>query len=343
VEIYNYEEKGHTSEVILSNEKETINLSQGMLQSAILHYKARLIMLSGKILDYEKETLKLNRWARETSELKTHLKNLHLKIVKNDCVVREIKMNNMYVLDYTEEYNSLTYTVVLLQHNRRSEYTCVPIDSRYGGGRLLIQPKDDSTRKILDNIRLGLNGAGGLAVTKTGIDGLRWLWTEGLLEFSAARSVSFLARFNLYYLATHGVNLIISTSADIYFKSIGYEEGVGKVNPLRDIYKELGKIAGVTVSKMFDEYKYNEELWEERGENLYYALDLTGAATGLFKTTKEIIHTVKYGEKVAYKIYYSKGFVRGIRKLRKSYMLISSGAVARDVNPVVKDAMELMD
>ena len=338
MDIYNYKEKGLETEIFLYGDSDVIRLKGKSLTNSIVKYRAKLFFLSGKILEDDLETLNLLKWCNVSSEKKEHLRKMVFRIVRNDYVVREIELNNIYAINHNENFSTNTYSLTLAQHNRGGEYISIPIDTECGMGQVVIQPKDDETRNFLNNVVLGLNSAGSLVVLNAGKKGLLNTFKTGASAIGG--KMSFLARFNIYYLATHGTNLVISTSADIYFKSIGYEEGIGVVNPLKDIYVELSKLLSNGISKIRNK-PYDEERAIKNGERLFYTVDLTGAITGAVGTSRAINSSRIYGKNISYSIKYSKEFTEAIRKYKSSYIILSGGALARDVNPIVNNINEM--
>lgn len=338
MDIYNYKENGLETEVYLYGDNDVIRLKGRSLTNFIIKYKAKMFFLSGNILKDDLETLELLKWCNISSEKKEHLRKMVFRIVRNDNVIREIELNNIYAINHNENFSTSTYAITLAQHNRGGEYISVPIDTECGMGQVLIQPKDDETRNFLNNVVLGLNSAGSIVVLNAGKKGLVNTFKTGASAIGG--KMSFLARFNIYYLATHGTNLVISTSADIYFKSIGYEEGIGTVNPLKDIYVELSKLFAKSYSLFFAS-DYVEENAIKNGEKLFYTVDLTGAITGAVGTSRAINSSRIYGKNISYSIKYSKEFTEAIRKYKSSYIILSGGALARDVNPIVNNINEM--
>ncbi|BDU50692.1 hypothetical protein [Haliovirga abyssi] len=339
MKMHRYEEKGFKTELHLVGEKDTIVLKGKSLTNLIMKYKAKMFFISGRILEDDFESLKLAKWSLVSSEKKEHLRKMILRIVKADNIVREIEINNVHVINYDGNYGTMTYSISLAQHNRNSAYKSMPVETKYGRGYLVLQGKDEKTNMFLNNISLGLNAAGSLVVLNAGKNvALRYLGigTKSFIQ----TDMSFLARFNLYYLATHGTNLVISTSADIYFKAIGYEEGVGKVNPLKTIYEELGALIG----KSFDKSRggnYYEKKGKNIGKEAYNWVDLSGALLGAGTDLKEVTNSLKYGKNISYRIKFNKNFTYAVRKYKMSYMILAGGATARDINPIISDSKEL--
>ncbi|MBZ4683878.1 MAG: hypothetical protein JG768_1305 [Fusobacteriales bacterium] len=354
MQLYQYDDNSISSEIIFRNDSETIILKGLNFTNFIVNYTAKIFVISGQILINDLETKKLAKWSKISSERHEHLKDMTLRYVRNGFVVREIEMNKMYIISYDENYTTGTYTLVITQHNKKinSQYHLIPIETDCGRMYALVQPKDERTSRLMYKMKsvfkenkfrdikrdgiLVLNSAGSVAVLKATGDGIKYL-----SKFGFGTSISFLMRFNIYYLATHGTNLLISTSADMYFRAIGYEEGIGTINPLKDIYEEVANEAFKVYSKLY-ERSYNEEQARKFGEKAFYAVDLGGAVLELGYMIKSTYNSLRYGKKISFRIKYDKNFNMAFRKYRKSYITISSGAIARDINPVYQDLQEVL-
>lgn len=341
MECNNYQEKGLTTELILEGENDLIELRGKSFKNVICNYTAKLFIFSGRISDDTPETKMLAEWAKVSNESKEHLRNMTMRVVRGDHVVRELELNNVYIISYDEDYGSNTYSIVVSQHNKitNSDYMLVPLSTDYGRAYALVQPRDDKTSKMLkflkkneNDIVLGLNSAGSLAVMSAGKEGIK-----ALAKFGIKQEAGFLMRFNLYYLATHGTNLIISTASDLYFKVTGYEEGVGKVNPLRDIYEETG-CAVAKAWSFVSNTEYDEEKARNIGNKAFYDVDLVGAIGGLATTTKSVFT----GGRKAYKIKMATKAGYAVRQYKASYIILSGGALVRDINPLYSDGKEIL-
>lgn len=342
MELYNYPEKDLMTELILENKNNKIELRGKNFKNIIINYSAKIFVFSGKILEDDLMVNELLKWSMISSEKKEHLMDMTIKIVRNGYVVREIKINNVYVISHDEDYTTKTYSIAISQHNKRinSKYTVVPLNTDSGRVYALVQPRDDLTTKILNskvfkNITLGLNTAGSMAILNTSKEGIKDLVRSGL---NSGVKGSLLLRFNIFYLAAHGGNLVISTSSDLYFKSIGYEEAIGKVNPLRDIYEEVS-VLGFKILSKFTPRKFNEEKARKKGRDVYYFADIAGAIIGLAGTTAKISNSAKYGKKIAYTVKINETAGTAARQYKASYIMVSGGVISRDINPLIQNGI----
>lgn len=346
MELYNYSEKNLTTELILESDGNKIELRGKTFTNVIMNYTAKIFIFGGRILESDFMTKKLLKWAMVSSEKKEHLMNMTIRIVRSDYVVREIKLNNVYVISHDENYSTKTYSIAIGQHNAQtnSNYKLIPINTSYGRVYTLLQPKDDFTEKLV----LGLNSLGSGAVIKSGSDGIKYLKKFGLAGLKTGSNFAKgMARFNLHYLAAHGTNLVISTGSDLYFKSIGFDEAVGEVNPLRDIYENVsvGAVKGANVIFGLD---FSEEKARQRGRKAFYFIDLTGAVVGLGQTVKGAVSSFKRFKNfkgITYKLKSPLNSVKvemGVKAYKANYIILSGGAVARDVNPIIGDGKEIL-
>lgn len=346
--LYNYPEKDLTTEIILEGKNSKIELRGKSFTNIIINYTARVFIFSGRISEGDYSTKELANWAKISSDNGEHLMNMTIRIVRNNYVVREIELNNIYVISHDEDYGSKTYSIALGQHSAKtnSTYKVIPVNTTHGRVYTLVQAKN----KTAESAILALNTAGSAAILKAGVDGVKYLKEAKLVGL---KGVSFAgktyARFNFYYLAVHGSNFVISTSSDLYFKSIGYEDAIGKVNVLRDIYQYFFEAPAIVLNNVLG-WKLDRKKARAMGEKAYYWIDLGGAAVGLVKTigsswkgikrlnnpkginfiTDELTDLSGYGIKGKASLEY-----------KKNYIMLSGGAVARDANPILGNWKEL--